>query len=123
MERALYGPAGFYTSGTGAPGRDFRTSSTASPHFAKALLRLAAHVDAALDFPDPFVITAVAAAQGALLHAIATSAPQDQPQLAPRLRLVGVDLAPPPEGLPGYVTWHRDVMDVHLFTGLLIANE
>jgi SAM-dependent MidA family methyltransferase len=123
MERALYGPAGFYTSGTGAPGRDFRTSSTASPHFAKALLRLAAHVDAALDFPDPFVITEVAAAQGALLHAIATHAPTDQPQLAPRLRLVGVDLAPPPEGLPDYVTWHRSVTDAHLFSGLLIANE
>jgi SAM-dependent MidA family methyltransferase len=120
MERALYGPDGFYTSGTGAPGRDFRTSSTASPHFARALLRLAAHVDAALDFPDPFTLVEVAAAQGALLNALAAHAPEVAPQLAPRLRLVGVDLAPPPETA---FEWHRDLNDVRLFTGLLVANE
>jgi SAM-dependent MidA family methyltransferase len=121
MERALYGPDGFYTSGAGAPGRDFRTSSTASPHFARALLRLAAHVDAALDFPDPFTVVEVAAARGALLAALAAYAPQEAPQLAGRLRLVGVDKAPDP-GLDD-VTWHHDVSDVRLFEGLLVANE
>ena len=123
MERALYGPAGFYTSGTGAPGRDFRTSSTASPHFARALLRLAAHVDAALDFPDPFVVVEVAAARGVLLTALRAHVATEAPQLAGRLRLVGVDLAPRPPDLPDDVTWHRAVADVHLFTGLLVANE
>lgn len=121
MERALYGPGGFYTSGTGAPGRDFRTSSTASPHFARALLRLAAHVDAALDFPDPFTIVEVAAARGALLEALRHFAPSEAPQLAGRLRLVGVDKAADP-GLDG-IAWHRDVSDVLLFEGLLVANE
>ena len=123
MERALYGPAGFYTSGTGAPGRDFRTSSTASPHFARALLRLAAHVDAALDFPDPFTLVEVAAGRGALLHALRAYAPAEAPQLAGRLRLVGVDLAARPDDLPADVTWQRAVTDVHLFTGMLVANE
>lgn len=121
MERALYGPDGFYTSGTGAPGRDFRTSSTASPHFARALLRLAAHVDAALDFPDPFVVVEVAAAQGALLAALRDHVSTEAPQLASRLELVGVDLVERPDGLD--VTWHRDVGDVRLFGGLLVANE
>lgn len=120
MERALYGPDGFYTSGTGAPGRDFRTSSTASPHFARALLRLAAHVDAALDFPDPFTVVEIAAAQGALLTALANHASTETPHLAHRLRLVGVDKAPRPD-VP--FEWHDDVRDVRLFTGLLIANE
>lgn len=122
MERALYGPDGFYTSGTGAPGRDFRTSSTASPHFARALLRLAAHVDAALDFPDPFVLVEVAAARGALLKALRDNL-AEAPQLRDRLRLVGVDLAPRPDDLPDDVTWHDDVADVLLFDGLLVANE
>src|SRR3954470_19553055 len=99
MTRALYGPDGFYTAGTGAPGHDFRTSSTASPHFARALLRLAAHVDAALDFPDPFVVVEVAAARGALLRALDAYVTTDAPQLAPRLRLVGVDRAGRPPGL------------------------
>lgn len=121
MERALYGPDGFYTSGAGAPGRDFRTSSTASPHFARALLRLAAHVDAALDFPDPFTIVEVAAARGTLLVALRENVVTEAPQLASRLRLVGVDKAPDP-GIDG-VTWHGDLADVRLFEGLLVANE
>ncbi|HEX8001891.1 MAG TPA: SAM-dependent methyltransferase [Mycobacteriales bacterium] len=121
MERALYGPDGFYTSGGGAPGHDFRTSSTASPHFARALLRLAAHVDAALDFPDPFTVVEVAAARGALLRALREHVATEAPQLAPRLRLVGVDRAPDP-GIDG-VGWHSEVSDVRLFTGLLVANE
>jgi SAM-dependent MidA family methyltransferase len=121
MARALYGPGGFYTSGAGAPGRDFRTSATASPHFARALLRLAAHVDAALDFPDPFTVVEVAAARGALLQALKTYAPVEAPHLTSRLRLVGVDLAPRPE--IDDVTWHHDVRDVTLFDGLLVANE
>lgn len=123
MERALYGPEGFYTSGTGAPGRDFRTSSTASPHFARALLRLAAHVDAALDFPDRFTLVEVAAGRGALLRTLRNHVTDEAPQLAGRLRLVGVDLAPRPDDLPDDVAWQRDVMDLHLFTGLLVANE
>jgi len=123
MERALYGPEGFYTAGTGAPGRDFRTSSTASPHFARALLRLAAHVDAALDFPDPFVLVEVAAARGVLLRTLQHYVATDAPQFAPRLRLIGVDLAPRPDGLPDDIAWHRNVLDVRLFTGLLVANE
>jgi SAM-dependent MidA family methyltransferase len=123
MERALYGPDGFYTSGTGAPGRDFRTSATASPHFARALLRLAAHVDAALDFPDPFVVVEVAAARGVLLTALRENVATEAPHLAARLRLVGVDLAPRPAGLADDVTWHSQVADVRLFTGLLLANE
>src|SRR3954454_18169013 len=103
MERALYGPRGFYPAAPGPRGHDFRTSATASPHFARALLRLAAHVDAALDFPDPFTIVEVAAAQGALLAALQEHVKTEAPQLAPRLRLVGVDLAPDPH-TPG-VTW------------------
>lgn len=123
MTRALYGPDGFYTAGTGAPGHDFRTSSTSSPHFARALLRLAVQVDAELDFPDTFTLVEVAAARGALLAALRAHAPVDAPHLAPRLQLVGVDLAPRPEGLPDDVGWHASVTDVRLFTGLLVANE
>ena len=50
MDRALYGPDGFFVSGAG-PAAHFRTSVHASPVFAAALLRLLDQVDAALGHP------------------------------------------------------------------------
>jgi len=124
MARALYGDGGFYHRPEGGPGHHFRTSSTASVHFARALLRLAAHVDAALDFPEGFTVVEVAAARGALLTAMADLAPIEVPQLAPRLRLVGVEVAARPGELPESIRWVGDVGDVvPRPVGLLVANE
>ncbi|HVF19831.1 MAG TPA: SAM-dependent methyltransferase [Mycobacteriales bacterium] len=124
MHEALYGDGGFYHRAEGGPGHHFRTSSTASPHFARALLRLAAHVDASLDFPDPFVLVEVAAARGALLTTLATLAAEEAPQLAPRLRLVGVEVAARPPQLDLSIEWVADLGDVvPRPVGLLVANE
>ncbi len=124
MERALYGDGGFYHRPEGGPGHHFRTSSTASVHFARALLRLTAHVDAALDFPDCFTVVEVAAARGALLTAMQALVDEEAPQLAPRLRLVGVELAARPESLDDRIGWVHHIEDVvPRPTGLLIANE
>jgi len=124
MHDALYADGGFYHRPEGGPGHHFRTSTSATTRFAAALLRLAEHADAALDFPAEFTLVEVAAARGALLAAVADLVTTAAPQLAPRLRLVGVELAVRPAGLDPSIGWVRDVTDlVPRPVGLLIANE
>ena len=114
-EAALYGPGGFYHRPEGGPGAHFRTSSTASTYFARAVVRLLREVDESLGRPDPLDFVEVGAARGALLTAVRELAVD----LRPRLRLTGVELADRPP-LPEDVGW---VPDVPPLTGLLIANE
>ncbi|MET8368511.1 SAM-dependent methyltransferase [Micromonospora profundi] len=66
MDRALYGPGGFFVSDTG-PADHFRTSVHASPAFAAALLRLLSQVDAALGHPARLSVVDVGAGRGELL--------------------------------------------------------
>ena len=104
---ALYGADGFFLRES--PAAHFRTSVSASPLFGTAVRRLAGLVDDALDHPDPFDVVDVGAGRGELLSGL--------PDVPPRWRLTGVDLAPDPAtGL----RWRADVPEL---TGLLIANE
>jgi SAM-dependent MidA family methyltransferase len=128
MDRALYGPEGFFVSGPGPAGH-FRTSAHASPAFASALFRLVTRLDAALGHPCPFDVVDVGAGRGELLLALAAQAdsaptgpvPAAPPPLAHRLRLTAVEKAPRPEHLPPELTWTDEVpADV---TGLLLATE
>ncbi|MCI4063111.1 SAM-dependent methyltransferase [Micromonospora sp. R77] len=73
MERALYGPDGFFVSGAG-PAAHFRTSVHASPVFAAALFRLLSRVDAALDHPARLDVVDVGAGRGELLRALLAAA-------------------------------------------------
>ena len=107
LDRALYGPAGFFQRE--APGRHFRTSVGATPVFAAAVRELAGRVDDALGHPDPFDVVDVGAAGGELLQAL--------PDVPARWRLTGVDLAPDPGTVPH---WSRRVPELE---GLLFANE
>jgi SAM-dependent MidA family methyltransferase len=70
MDRALYGPAGFFVRGAEGPADHFRTSVHASPLFAAALLRLVRQVDAALGHPDTLDVVDVGAGRGELLTAL-----------------------------------------------------
>ena len=115
---ALYGPDGFFSSGRGAPGSDFRTSSTAGPAFAGALARLAVRVDEALGRPPAFDLVEVGAGRGRLLLDTAGALPAD---LAARTRLTAVELAPRPPELPPEVAWQPTLPAG--VEGLLIANE
>ncbi|MFI7021224.1 SAM-dependent methyltransferase [Micromonospora sp. NPDC049900] len=72
MHQALYGPSGFFVSGSG-PAAHFRTSVHASPVFASALLRLIHHLDAALGFPERFDVVDVGAGRGELLSSLAAA--------------------------------------------------
>lgn len=140
MQRALYGPDGFYRSGEG-PAAHFRTSVHASPLFATAVVHLLREVDEALGHPDPITLVDVGAGRGELLDAVraqldelpqhhdtlnrsAASSPADlQPgdSLSQRLHLVAVEVAPKPDNLTSGIEWRNDLPAN--VTGLLIANE
>ncbi|MDZ5441243.1 SAM-dependent methyltransferase [Micromonospora sp. 4G57] len=73
MDRALYGPDGFFVAGAG-PAAHFRTSVHASPVFAAALLAVVHQVDAALGHPARLDVVDVGAGRGELLSALGVSA-------------------------------------------------
>lgn len=107
LDRALYGPEGFYLRES--PSRHFRTSVSATPVYAAAVRELAGRVDDALGRPDPFDVVDVGAAGGELLQAL--------PDVPARWRLTGVDRAPGPGGP---LRWAAQVPPLE---GLLFANE
>ncbi|MEP7055446.1 MAG: SAM-dependent methyltransferase [Actinomycetota bacterium] len=123
MQEALYGTGGFYHRPEGGPGHHFRTSSSASPHFARAVARLLDRVDEALGRPDVVDLIEIAAARGALLTAVAAVLPEEAPKLVGRVRLGGVELAARPELLPADIEWHADLHERPPVQGLLLANE
>ena len=117
MERALYGPDGFFVSG-GGPAAHFRTSVHASPAFAACLLRQLELVDAALGHPARLDVVDVGAGRGELLRALLAQA---APELAARINPVAVELSPRPADLPPEIAWQADIPDA--ITGLLLATE
>jgi hypothetical protein len=117
MERALYGPGGFYRRGE-RPSEHFRTSVHASGRFAWALARLLTEVDGALGRPARLDLVDVGAGTGRLLPGIAGCVPRE---LARRLVLTAVEIAPRPPGIPEPVRW-RDEPPARI-TGMVIANE
>ncbi|MEU1809311.1 SAM-dependent methyltransferase [Micromonospora aurantiaca (nom. illeg.)] len=117
MERALYGPDGFFVSG-GGPAAHFRTSVHASPVFAACLLRQLETVDAALGHPDRLDVVDVGAGRGELLRALLA---QVAPELAARIHPVAVELSARPPDLPPEIDWRPDIPDD--ITGLLLATE
>ena len=118
MTEGLYGPDGFFAGGAGGPSQHFRTSVHASPLFAGALLRLVERVDAALGRPKVLDLVDVGAGRGELLATLRAMLPED---LADRVRLTAVEVAPRPDRLDPGIAWRRDVPDG--IVGLLVATE
>jgi len=120
IDRALYGPGGFYATGEGAAGH-FRTSASASASireiFAEAVGELLDRVDSALGHPDPLDLVDVGGGSGDLLEAVLDSVGSS---LAARVRPTAVELRPRPAALSAHVAWLDAVPES---TGLLIANE
>ncbi|MFU8874948.1 SAM-dependent methyltransferase [Micromonospora sp. SL4-19] len=124
MERALYGPGGFFVSGAG-PAAHFRTSVHASPVFCAALLRLLTSLDLVLGQPARLDVVDVGAGRGELLRSLlagasgtSTAAPLP---LADRVRLTAVERAPRPGDLPAEIRWTSEIPEK--ITGLLVATE
>ena len=127
MQRALYGPNGFYRA-RGGPAAHFRTSVHASPLFATAIARLLRETDAALGKPDEIALVDVGAGQGELLEAVRAQLmslddPDNDSSLINRLRSIAVEVAARPENLTSDIEWRSDLPDVGSVTGLLVANE
>ncbi|MFE9693525.1 SAM-dependent methyltransferase [Micromonospora sp. NPDC005806] len=140
MDRALYGPDGFFVSGAG-PAAHFRTSVHASPVFASCLLRLLSSLDHALGHPARLHVVDVGAGRGELLRALLAGvsgeparpspsgpgsfstgpSPAAPVPLAHRVRLTAVERAPRPENLPAEIDWVDEIPD--RITGLLVATE
>lgn len=117
MDAALYGPDGFFVRPDNEPAAHFRTAALASPLLARALLRLLARIDTALDHPEVLELVDIGAGRGELLSTMVDHAP---PELAPRLRPLAVELAPAPAD-PGMLSWQATLPDT--VTGLLLATE
>lgn len=111
VERALYGPGGFYRREL--PSHHFTTSAR-TPAFADAIARLVDDVDERLGRPETFTVVDVGAGGGDLLAGLAA-------QLDERVRLVAVELRPRPRGLPERIMWRDDLPDT--VEGLIIACE
>ncbi|MGH8969666.1 MAG: SAM-dependent methyltransferase [Actinomycetes bacterium] len=104
-QRALYGEGGFYRR-TAGPAAHFRTSVHATPLFAEAVLALARATELG-------TVVDVGAGRGELLLAL--------DRLDPALRLVGVEVADRPPGLPPRLEWCAEPPPVS--GALLLANE
>ncbi len=117
MTEALYGERGFYRRSAG-PVAHFRTSAHVGPVYAGAVATLLGRVDAALGHPARLDLVDIGAGRGELLRAVAALAPRLP--FAPRLNLVGVELADRPAALPAPIGWVQEIPPV---TGLLLANE
>lgn len=111
MERALYGPSGFYRREI--PRHHFATSAQV-PVFAEAVAHLVDSVDADLGRPESFDVVDVGAGNGELLGHLASL-------LDDRARLTAVELRPEPGDLPDRIEWRSEIPSE--VTGLLIACE
>jgi SAM-dependent MidA family methyltransferase len=103
-DAALYGPAGFFRRN--APADHFRTAVHGSDLMARAFLRLLRQHD--LD-----TVVDVGAGGGELLVALH--------RLAPELKLLGVEVAPRPPGLPETIDWSASLPEA--VDGLVVAHE
>ena len=118
MDRALYGPKGFFRQAAG-PAAHFRTSVHASPLFATAVLQLLRETDAALGHPPRLSLVDIGAGRAELLTSVAHQLGEDP--LWARLHLVAVELADRPKDLPDWIEWvPRPPKGI---SGLIIANE
>lgn len=111
MERALYGPNGFYRTEPAAA--HFRTSAHLRA-FARAVAVLVRGLTGSLDRVD---VVDLGAGRGEFLTALT---PLLLGADGSRFRLHGVDVLPRPEGLDWRIGWGPDIPEL---TGLLIANE
>lgn len=119
MRAALYSPGGFYARGE-SPGCHFRTSATATPCYAEAVLALLRHVDDALGRPARLDVVDVGAGRGELVSQLLSAAAGDS-RLSGRVAACAVEVARRPPGLDSRIHWRRSLPS--RIRGLVIASE
>ncbi len=113
MERCLYGPDGFYTSGRGSAGRrrDFITSPEVGPLFGAVMANALDKLWEDLDRPSRFPVLDFGSGPGALVRSLEAA----EPQCSAAWDLQGMDRA------------HSEGIDTDewpdLTNGVIIANE
>ncbi len=136
MQLALYHPEhGYYTSRAmpGGAAGDYMTAPQVHPALGRAVARLAAELDEALAFPDPFVLIEGGSGDGSLLGAVLQTIAQEAQPCWDRLRVFSVEAGPAARAqqrnrlpLPGrgleLVARIEDVA-VESGAGLLYSNE
>ena len=115
----------FWSAGPGSdgPAAHFRTSTHVGSVLAEALLVLLREVDDRLGRPTELDVVDVGAGRGELLAELLRIA---DPDLAARLRPVGIDLLARPEGLDVRIRWIQGEVPTCLpdgVRGLLVAHE
>lgn len=113
MASALYGPDGFYRS-VGAPARHFRTAAHTGPAWAAAIAAMVERVYADLGGPAQFTVVDMGSGSGEMLTGLSETA-------SGRWHLVGIDVAPRPDGLPPDIEWRPELPQ--RFDGVLLAVE
>ncbi len=120
MADALYGPAGFYTSG-GRAGRrgDFITSAEVGPLFGAVVSRFLDAEWRRIGRPDPYTVVDAGAGPGALARSVLAAVPE----CAAAMRYVAVDVsdaqrAQHPDGVES-----SSEMPAGPFDGVIVANE
>jgi SAM-dependent MidA family methyltransferase len=122
MERALYGPGGFYTRADGgSAGRrgDFLTSPEVGPLFGAVLARFLDAEWDRLGRPDPFVVVDAGAGPGTLARSVIAA----RPECASAMRYVAVEISAEqrrrhPDGVES-----ASSLPDRAFTGVIVANE
>lgn len=105
MHEALYGDGGFFRRAN-VPARHFRTAAHVSPLWPQAIAGLVKRAGGD-------TVVEVGAGGGELIGALAG--------LLPSHRLVAVEIAPRPPGLPASIEWRTEMPDG--FDGVLLAVE
>jgi SAM-dependent MidA family methyltransferase len=120
MDRALYGPGGFYAT-TGRAGRrgDFLTSPEVGPLFGAVVARFLDAEWERLGRPDPFTVVDAGAGPGSLARSVLAAAPTCRGAL----RYVAVETSEQQRARHPAGVVSSTSLPVEPFDGVVIANE
>jgi hypothetical protein len=110
---------------TTPPSRTFRTSAASAGPVAAAIVE---RLDAVAGVAPPHValtVVDVGCGEGALLMAVRSAVGHRAPTWEPRLRLVGLDLHPPPDGTAAveWIAGDASAPPLARLTGVVVAHE